>query len=577
MSKIHVSQLKGHLEQNFKQDIDLRDLPDKDQELEVKTLTRCLAAYVIASLSGCQIDQACASVVDGQNDNGIDGIYLDRENRTLFIVQSKWSNSGSGSIDKEGALKFIKGIRDLLNARYENFNERVVAKKEDIEWALNNHTSFQVIYAHTGKEQVSGDVEEIFDEALDEFNSPVDIVFKKFLSLKDLYETLKSDGKPPPIKAEVTLAEWGNLSEPYQAYYGQISALDIAELYNQFGLELFAPNLRVFLGSTEVNKSIETTVVNEPEKFWYFNNGITVLCDRVKKYPRGAGNKSSATFECEGLKIVNGAQTAGAIASSLRGLEALPEDIKVHIRIISLEGTPEGLARAITIATNTQNTITKRDFVASENNQVRLKDELLIDGVCYVLKSGERAENKANSFDINEATVALACSKSALKFAMSVKREISSLWESIDSNNYKALFNASLSGRALWNIVQIQRKIDHTISNTGKKLNDFGRKCNQHGNRFIAHEVFKRLNIGNIEQDEDLQQALHDAQIIAEKITQRLPDIVDDKFPNVYLGNVFKSFDKCSELSNVILSTLDNDVANNDNKEVGDLFSQLIG
>ena len=575
MSKIHISQLKGHLEQNYRDHVDLSDLSEEDPEIEKKALTRCLAAYCIVSQSGCDIEIAASSIVDGQQDNGIDGIYLDRSNRTMYIVQAKWSDAGKGGIDQEGALKFIKGIRGLLNAKYEDFNERVGAKKEDIEWALNNHTSFQVIYAHTGTEQISDDVNATFGDAMQEFNSPVDIVFKKFMSLKDLYQSLISEGKPSPIMAEVTLNEWGSLSEPYQAYYGQICAIDIADLYNQFGLELFSPNLRVFLGSTEVNKSIESTIMSEPEKFWYFNNGITVLCDRVKKYPRGGGNKSYATFECEGLRIVNGAQTAGAIASSIRGLDTPPEDIKVHIRLISLEDSPECLARAITIATNTQNTITKRDFVATEAEQIRLKDELLIDSIGYILKSGERIENKNCSFDINEATIAMACSRPALKFAMAVKREISSVWEDIESNTYKTLFNPSVSGRKLWGFVQIQRVIDLSIVQANKTLNDYGQKCTQHGNRFIAHEVFKRLRV-NVEDANSLEQALHDAKIITEKIAQRLPDITEKIFPNLYLGNIFKSFDKCTALSNAMLTSLDESISDNDNEELGDLFSQMI-
>lgn len=91
--------------------------------------------------------------------------------------------------------------------------------------------------------------------------------------------------------------------------------MDLVDWYQKFNLNLFSPNIRSFLGQTEINQSIRTTIQEEPEKFWYYNNGITVLAHDINKKPLGGNSKESGIFECKGIKVVNGAQTVGSLAS----------------------------------------------------------------------------------------------------------------------------------------------------------------------------------------------------------------------------------------------------------------------
>ena len=59
---------------------------------------------------------------------------------------------------------------------------------------------------------------------------------------------------------------------------------DIGYLYETSGTRLFARNIRGFLGkTTKVNNSMKATLKNEPEKFFYYNNGVTIICDRAEK------------------------------------------------------------------------------------------------------------------------------------------------------------------------------------------------------------------------------------------------------------------------------------------------------
>lgn len=94
MSIIHVTQIKNYLNSVYNGLIDLSDCnPDENANF---FLTRALTAYTIQNLA--QVDPSTASkfVVDGSNDNGIDGIFYDEKMKILYIVQSKWISNGTG-------------------------------------------------------------------------------------------------------------------------------------------------------------------------------------------------------------------------------------------------------------------------------------------------------------------------------------------------------------------------------------------------------------------------------------------------------------------------------------------------
>ncbi len=77
-------------------------------------------------------DRAAATVNDGTGDHGIDAVYFDEPDRGLYIVQSKWSADGHGSIERGDLQKFIAGFHDIVNTRFERFNEKVQAKQGEI-------------------------------------------------------------------------------------------------------------------------------------------------------------------------------------------------------------------------------------------------------------------------------------------------------------------------------------------------------------------------------------------------------------------------------------------------------------
>lgn len=102
MSIIHINQIRSKISDIFIDKIDFKDIGENDQQKEDKKITRCLAAYAIYNTIECSPEDAANSVVDGGDDNGIDAIYYSSLNNRVVIVQSKWSNDGTGEPDSAG-------------------------------------------------------------------------------------------------------------------------------------------------------------------------------------------------------------------------------------------------------------------------------------------------------------------------------------------------------------------------------------------------------------------------------------------------------------------------------------------
>jgi len=160
---------------------------------------------------------------------------------------------------------------------------------------------------------------------------------------------LVAEQTPTTVNAQVTLENWTCITTPRKAIYGQFSAASLVALVEQHGKALFERNIRHYLGSYGVNTAIETSVRRAPADFFYLNNGVTAVARTITP---AAGLPERCSFGFTEFSIVNGAQTAGAIANAAARGEISP-DAKVLITIIEIgEGADDiGLrlrGRAIT-------------------------------------------------------------------------------------------------------------------------------------------------------------------------------------------------------------------------------------
>lgn len=564
MSVVHIQQIKNKVCDAFAAKIDTSDIADKDKEKDIKITTRCLAAYAIHYTSGCSEQEAADAVVDGSDDNGIDAIFYSNEGE-LYIVQSKYSQDGSGEPSSGDVGKFCQGVKDLINEKFDRFNSKIQGKAPIVQQALGAfNTKYVLILIDThAQKQLAIHASRFIEDLLDEMNNngaenPDPVFSFNRISQSIIHESLAQKAGNTPIDVTMSLSAWGKISEPHIAYYGAVSGSEIAEWWKMYGDRLFDKNIRKVLGKTDVNDSIEKTIKDCPEFFWYYNNGITIIADKIEKSAVGGGNRDLGSFKLTNFAIINGAQTVSTIGKSAYNTENKLENVNVHTRIIQLSETPEQFGVEITKANNRQNRIENRDFVSQDPEQIRIRQELLIDGIEYNLMRSEINAPSEKSFDITEATVALACASGRTSLVVNAKSNIGKFYENLQRGIYKEIFNPTVTGCFVRNCIELNRYVENYLK---EKIKQLPRKAGReygvliHGNRVIEMVCIKRLNLKDRLASTDFNIASYDINTTVDQITNEIVDYLKAHYQDSFLATLFKNATKTDELVKSLLPT----------------------
>ena len=387
-------------------------------------------------------------------------------------------------------------------------------------------------------------------------NDASEMVYTSIFNQRRIHASLLSNVTGQSIDLEITLKSWGKLTEPYKSFYGQVNGSEILNWWTAHRTFLFRSNIRGVLGDTQVNTEITSTLEESPSTFWYYNNGITMICDSADKNMVGGANTDFGQFTCKNISIVNGAQTVSCIGKfGERNRENLALTY-IPLRIISMENADSSLAQNVTKANNRQNKIENRDFVSFDSEQRRIRDELAIDGIKYSILRTDSFEQGEKSFDLIESTTALTCASNNVSLVVQLKREIGKLWENIDKPPYKVLFNPHITGLYVFRCVLAQRIIDRLIA---EKINE--NEHNKylslliHGNRILSMLILSEVNTQTLNNPSfDFLNAYSDSffEPLLKKYYDLLVVVVDSDYKNSVIPTLFKNANKCAKIVEMI-------------------------
>ncbi len=562
MSAIHLAQVANRIKDQFAEFIDRGDLSESDPEVDMKILSRCLAAHAVFMRSGCTEVDAARAVTDGGDDHGLDAIYFSPTTEKLFLVQSKWIRSGRGEPESGDVAKFCAGVRDLINLEKDRFNSKIQAKWDLVDKAVTSFgTRYELIIIYTGINTLAGPSTQLLDDLVDELNDAEPVVTFSALNQTRIYASLASGVSGDPIELEIALSNWGMTDSPHKAYYGAVTGAEVAQWWKDNGDNLFATNLRKMLGATEVNREIRATIDHRPEDFWYFNNGVTIVASTVTKSMVGGASREIGTFKVSDASVVNGAQTVSTIGKYTASGRNL-EHVKIPLRIISLEHAGDQFGFEVTRANNRQNRIESRDFVAQDPDQLRLKTELALENINYNLARSESFDANDKAFDLAEATAALACLNPDSGLAVQAKREIGRFWADLSKAPYKTIFNPTVNGITVYRAVVVLREIEacllSTIKGLGKRSGrDYGVLV--HGNRLIESLVFAAIDarkVTDVSRPFDIAAEAPTIELNTTKMIGFLTSEVERLFPGGFLATVFKNPAKSKQLYQSCLALL---------------------
>ncbi|MFF0635948.1 AIPR family protein [Nocardia sp. NPDC004151] len=149
------------------------------------------------------------------------------------------------------------------------------------------------------------------------------------------------------------------------AYSGLVRLSDYYEFLSddrkRLRTNLFDWNVRDYQGEVMVNRAIQATLESDQdEDFWWFNNGVTILCSSVSI-------SGESTFTLAGVQIVNGMQTSHEIHAAIGKSNPDAERWKrrsVSVRIIQAQD--EEVRDKIIRATNSQTKVHDASLHATE-------------------------------------------------------------------------------------------------------------------------------------------------------------------------------------------------------------------
>ncbi|GAA1187905.1 AIPR family protein [Streptomyces rhizosphaericus] len=506
MSKLHVGYVRKAIEDRFVDLVDKSDLVHAPPETaDQKLLSRGLAALAVQIEHPCSDRVAALRVFDGEDDQGLDAIAVevDVNQSRICLVQAKWSDGNKGKFTEADVHKMFHGLDLMLERHYSKFNRRFQPFVNDIDRAYDTGVpKITMVLALMREAPLSDGVRDLINMKLEKVNDvDDDFVEVKLLTLRDFHRAILGDVSAPKIDARVQLDGFVQESLPYKAMYGTMTVPDLADLYEEHGRGLFARNIRNALDLTDVNIKIRNTLLEEPEHFWYFSNGITMLCESIKTIGRALPGKVG-NFQLSGVSVVNGAQTVSAIHRAFARDPSTAQDGRVMVRLISLENCPPGFGDQVTTTTNTQNPIEERDFKSLDPGQVQLRDDFtLLLKLVYVTKRGETMPDPAHGCSISEAAEALAATSPNAQLAAVAKRDqhASELWE---DRNYREVFGAKPNVFRVWRCVQLLRAVRTELQSLREGLVWRADSAAFYGDLLVTHIVFRRLVTHSIEAPE---------------------------------------------------------------------------
>jgi hypothetical protein len=159
----------------------------------------------------------------------------------------------------------------------------------------------------------------------------------------------------------------------YSAYLTIIPGDILNTLYDLYGSRLLELNVRSYLqAKVKVNQGIRRTILNNPERFLAYNNGISATASNIEVVPLQEGGFGIKSLD--NLQIVNGGQTTASIFYTARKDKADVSRLRVQAKISVV--APENIANLVPLISryaNSQNKVSEADFSANEPFHVSLE------------------------------------------------------------------------------------------------------------------------------------------------------------------------------------------------------------
>lgn len=343
------------------------DVNNLDTKTKGKLFLKFYLNEIFQKTYNIDADAIEQGIVDNANDKGIDFITIDDDK--VYIIQTKYQ------------YKPLKEIPDFINLPesiktdlYKNTcNAELKAYFTEIKRKKN--LEYNLLFVTT--EKVSNEEEEYYASLVN--NEHIQFSIIDSTKLRAEYESIKTMGDNPPDRVSLNLGNEDvlelNTISPNETILITQKGSKLKGLYQnrEYRERLFNLNIRQWLGKNTVNKGMIETLETTPDKFFYYNNGITAICEDYR------WDKEKQILECTKFQVVNGAQTLTTIAKEPETIDL--SNVKVLIKIVKADKYTSGdkessLAFNIVKNNNSQTVIKSIDFRSNDAIQIAIENNV---------------------------------------------------------------------------------------------------------------------------------------------------------------------------------------------------------
>lgn len=309
----------------------------------------------------------------------MDGYYYDEYDKSLVVLYSDFTNGEEESLTNTDIERDYNCLRNLVESCENGFvlNVGFEEASPGVELAnlikLKNDEIIKYRFYIVTDKKLSNRVKNLKQQKIG--NKIVDLNiwdmnrFYNMYASNQVKESIDINFNPTEVIPCINAVN----EDKYKAYLAVIPGIVLANLYIEYGSRLLEGNVRSFLSiKGKVNKGIRNTILNEPNMFFAYNNGIAATATEMDVDPF-----TKCITRIKDLQIINGGQTTASIANVIlqdKNLEAV-ENIFVPMKISIVDDDKANeIIPQISRFANSQNKVDESDFFSNHPYHIRIEE-----------------------------------------------------------------------------------------------------------------------------------------------------------------------------------------------------------
>ncbi|WP_143875883.1 AIPR family protein [Nocardia fluminea] len=281
------------------------------------------------------------------------------------------------------------------------------------------------------------------------------LVDVRLIGSSELWQILSSE---PEYDLQLKVSPYVPLGEAYSGLVRLADYYDfLSDGRDELRTNLFDWNVRDYQGEVTVNRAIKDTLnSSSDEDFWWFNNGVTVLCSE-------ASIGADSTFTLRGVQIVNGMQTSHEIFTALRDTDSSDRDKKRSVAVRIIKTQDEDIRDRIIRATNSQTKVPDASLHATEAIHRQIEAHFKSHGWFYDRrKNFYKNTGKPGDRIISIGSLGQAVTAIGLSRPNDARARPTTLLN--NPSDYKQIFNTAVNLDVYLWLAAAQRKVDAMLT-----------------------------------------------------------------------------------------------------------------